>query len=167
LVSPQSTPGLAPRYPGETNTLHLVRQDRSRKEYQALFAGTLYEVIRHALAKQITIARGLVETLQLSLFTPEFRDAQAAVLQGPIGKGEAVIEERKQAELARAEGRLAIEAWKDEVNAVRSSVYAELLKLAAKTKRKRAWAESFFPRTSSRSAGEASDELEVETEAEG
>lgn len=148
------------------NTLHLVRQDRSRKEYQALFSDTIYDVVRHALAKQITIARKMLDTLKLSLFTPEFRDGQHAVLQGRIGKGEAVLDERKQAELTRAEARLTIEGWKDEVNAIRSYVYAELIKIAASNKRKRAWAESFFPRTSSRKTREDEPEVEVEAEPE-
>jgi hypothetical protein len=133
------------------NTLHLVRQDRTRKEYTTLFPGALTGLIRHALAKQIIAGREFITRLGLSVFETVFRDTQVGLLEPKIAKGEAVLEERKNAEFDRVEGRIDIETWKEEVNAVRMSVYAELLKLAAKTKRKRSWVESFFPSTSARS----------------
>jgi hypothetical protein len=148
------------------NTLHLVRQDRGRKEYTTLFPGALTALIRHALANQIIAAREFIQRLGLSLFEPSFRDAQVAMLEPKIAKGEAVLEERRDAEIDRVEGRIEIETWKEEANAVRMSVYAGLLEIAAKTKRKRSWAETFFPTTSARSTrddGEAEgDEVEIE-----
>lgn len=147
-----------------SNTLHLVRQDRSRKEYQTLFPGALTALIRHALVKQIGAANEVIQKLGLSLFEPAFREAQVALIKPMIEKGEAVLDERKDAELGRVEGRLEIDAWKEEVNAVRMSVYAQLLTLAAKNKHKRSWAESFFPKASARSSRDETgvDDVEVE-----
>jgi hypothetical protein len=144
-----------------SNTLHLVRQDRSRKEYQTLFPGALTALIRHALAKQIAAALAVIQKLGLSLFEPAFREAQVAVIKPLIDKGEAVLDERKDAELGRVEGRLEIETWKEEANAVRMSVYAQLLTVASGTKRKRSWAEGFFPTTSARSSRDDADADEV------
>ena len=38
-----------------------------------------------------------------------------------------------------------VEEWKDGVNALRLTTYAELLKIAAEKGYSRAWADSFFP----------------------
>ncbi|MFO7563054.1 MAG: hypothetical protein R6X02_10465 [Enhygromyxa sp.] len=143
----------------QANTLHLVRQDRSRKEYKTLFPAALTGLIRHALARQVVVAHEFVERLGLSLFDAEFRKAQVTLLDPQIARGEAVLVERKEAELGRVEARIEIETWKEEVNAVRMSVYAQLLTIAAKHKRKRAWAETFFPKNSNRGARGA-DEAE-------
>lgn len=140
-----------------SNTLHLVRQDRGRKEYQTLFPGALTAHIRHALARQVEVTRDTLQTLGLSLFDASFRAAQEALLEPRLEQGEVVLAERKDAQLGRAEGRLDIEGWKEEVNAVRLSVYSELLALAVSTRRKRSWAESFFPKASARSSRGTSD----------
>jgi hypothetical protein len=142
------------------NTLHLVRQDRSQREYTTAFPGALTGLIRHALAKQIVAARELVERLGLSVYAADFRDAQVALITPMITKGEVVIDERRDAELGRVEGRIELETWKEDANAVRMSVYAQLLGIASKSKRKRSWAESFFPASTSRSKSDDSDELD-------
>jgi hypothetical protein len=43
---------------------------------------------------------------------------------------------------------------------VRLSIYAQLLGIASKSRRKRSWAESFFPTTSPRSSRGEDDEVE-------
>lgn len=141
-----------------------VKQDRSRKEYTTLFPKALRALIRHALAKQVVVAHETVQKLGLSLFEPAFKAVQVALLEPVIAKGEAVLEERKHAELDRVEGRIEIETWKQDVNAVRTSVYAELITLATKLGHKRAWADAFFPAATTRSTsdGDVDDEVEVD-----
>jgi hypothetical protein len=126
-------------------TLHLVGQNRKMPAFTALFTTHIGEVVRHALGRQVEIARDLLDKLSLPHYTPEFRAAQAAALEPLIARGAAVLEEQRAATLARAAGRLDVRAWKDEANAVRLSVYASLLAIAAQTGRNKAWAEAFFP----------------------
>ncbi len=125
-------------------TLHLVGQNRKMPAFSALFSTHIGEVVRHALGRQVEIARDLLGKLSLSHYTPEFRAAQAAVLEPLIARGAAVLEEQRQAELARTSGRIDVRAWKDEANAVRLSIYASLLGIVAQTGRNKAWAEAFF-----------------------
>jgi hypothetical protein len=54
----------------------------------------------------------------------------------------------------RVEGRLDIRTWKEEANAARLTVYGQLLTMAAKNGRGKAWAEGFFPRVSAVAAEE-------------
>lgn len=147
-----------------SNTLHLTRQDRSAKHYRSLFPNALAAHIRHALARQVEVTRETRAQLQLSLYEQEFRAEQEALLDPALEAGEGALEERKSAEFARVEGRMAVDAWKEEVNAVRLSVYAQLLTLAAKARRKRSWANSFFPTPPRRSSARAFEELEQQDE---
>jgi hypothetical protein len=80
-----------------------------------LFPGALTELIRHALAKQVVVARETVEKLGSSLFEPAFRAVQVTLLGPVIAKGESVLDERKAAELDRVEGRLEIYRITDDI----------------------------------------------------
>lgn len=138
-------------------TLHLVGQNRKLPAFTTLFSTNIGVVVRHALGRQVEIARAMLDRLTLPHYTPEFRAAQTAALEPLVARGAAVLEEQRVAELARTAGRIEVRAWKDEVNAVRTSVYASLLTLATQTGRSKAWAESFFPRKTTpanRNAGE-------------
>lgn len=109
------------------------------------------DCVRHALKRQVEVARDLLDKLSLSLYPPEFRTAQVAALEPLVTQGAAVIEAQRKAELARAGGRLDVRAWKEGANAVRLSIYAALLGMAAQNGRGKAWAEAFFKKNSSAS----------------
>jgi hypothetical protein len=96
-------------------------------------------------------------------YSAEFRATHEAALAPLVARGVEVLEEQRQAELTRVGGRLEVRAWKEEANAVRLSIYASLLSLAAQTGRGKAWAEAFFPR---KNAAAADGGEEAETEAE-
>lgn len=134
-------------------TLHLVGQNRKHPAFTNLFSTNIGDVVRHALGRQVEIARDLLDKLTLSHYSEEFRASQTTALQPLVARGAEVLEERRQAELARATGRIDVRAWKDEANAVRLSVYASLLTLAAQTGRGKPWAATFF-RPKYESAGE-------------
>jgi hypothetical protein len=144
------------------DTLHMVRQNRQHPAFTALFSTHIGAVVRHALKRQIEVAQDLVTKLALPHYTPEFRSGQVARLQPLIARGAAVIEEQRQAELARAGGRIDVRQWKQEANAVRLSVYAALLALAAQHGRGRAWAEAFFKQKSAASERYEGDEPPVD-----
>ena len=128
-----------------SGALHLVGQDRKRAEFTTLFSTHIGDVVRHALGRQIKVAEKLILTLTMKLYPDAFRGLHAGVLQPLIDKGQAVLEEQRKAEIGRVEGRLDVKAWKEEVNALRLSVYSQLLGIAATTSSKKAWAEAFFP----------------------
>jgi hypothetical protein len=140
------------------DTLHLVQQDRRHPSFTALFNTSIGVVVRHALKRQVEVARDLIDKLSLPHYTPEFRAAQVARLQPLIASGAQVLEEQRQAELARAGGRIDVRTWKQEANAVRLSVYASLLALAAQNRRGKAWAEAFFkPKSDARERDEGDE----------
>lgn len=141
-----------------SSTLHLVKQDRQARAFTNLFATNIAAMVRHALKRQVEVARDLVDKLSLPLYPPEFRTEQVAALEPLVTQGAAVIEEQRQAELARAGGRLDVRAWKEEANAVRLSIYAALLGMAAQNGRGKAWAEAFFKKYSSASERDDGDE---------
>lgn len=141
-----------------SSTLHLVGQNRKHPAFTALFSTHIGDVVRHALGRQVEIARDLLGKLTLPHYSEEFRAAQTAALQPLVARGAEVLEERRQSELARTTGRLDVRAWKEEANAVRLSVYAALLSLAAQTGRSKAWAGAFFQSKSASPAGDAGDD---------
>jgi hypothetical protein len=112
------------------DTLFETRQNRQDPMFKALFSGHIGEVVRHALA--------------LNLFSDDFRAKQRARFAPLIARGREVLGLRRGAYLRRAEVRLTLKEWKEEVNAVRLSVYGELVGLAAQKKRPRSFAEAFF-----------------------
>ena len=126
------------------DTLFETRQNRQDPMFKALFSGHIGEVVRHALGRQVELAETLVETLGLNLFSEEFRAKQRARFAPLIARGREVLGLRRGAYLRRAEVRLTLKEWKEEVNAVRLSVYGELVGLAAQKKRPRSFAEAFF-----------------------
>jgi hypothetical protein len=127
-----------------SGTLHLVGQNRKRVEFTTLFSTHIGAVVRHALKRQVEVARDLLDKLLLPHYPEEFRTAQVAALRPLITRGAQVLEEQRQAELARVNGRIDLRTWKEEANAVRLSVYAALLALAAQTGRGKQWPEVFF-----------------------
>jgi hypothetical protein len=127
-----------------SDTLHLVGQNRKRVEFTTLFSTHIGAVVRHALKRQVEVARGLLDKLLLPHYPEEFRSAQILALQPLIARGAQVLEEQRQAELARVSGRIDLRTWKEEANAVRLSVYASLLSVAAQNGRGKQWAEAFF-----------------------
>jgi hypothetical protein len=138
-----------------SDTLHLVKQNRKRPEFTTLFSTHIGAVVRHALKRQVEVARDLLDKLQLPQYSEEFRSAQTQALQPLITRGTEVLEQQRQTELARVGGRIDVRTWKEDVNAVRLSIYASLLELAAKNGRGKPWAEVFF-----RQKGAASDDEE-------
>jgi hypothetical protein len=129
-----------------SSTLHLVNQSRKHPAFTSLFSTHIGAVVRHALKRQVEVARELIDKLALPHYTPEFRAAQTAALQPLIERGAEVLEAQRQAELARTTGRIDVRAWKEEANAVRLSVYGSLIALAAQNGRSKAWPEAFFQR---------------------
>ncbi len=142
--------------------LAFVEQNRKRQEFTTLFSSHIGEYVRHALRKQIDVARDLADKLALKLYPDELRTPQVKALNAVIKRGNAVLDEVRKAETGRVEGRIDIRTWKEEANAARLTVYGQLLTLAAKSGRGKAWAEGFFPRASVAIADEGEEEgLEV------
>jgi hypothetical protein len=114
------------------------------------------------LKRQVEVATKLVENLGLKIYTDEFRAAHLGSLETLIASGNGVLGQIRTAALGRAEARLDIRAWKENVNALRLANYGELLAIAAKSGRSKDWAEAFFLNTKS-SATDGDDELDDES----
>jgi|GEM_PF-5494804 len=126
-----------------SDTLSEVTQDREHPIFKALFESDIAATIRFALARQLTTALTIVENLALSLI-PAALKSHVDTLKKLIEAGQVVLKGRSTAAFERTESNLASGAWKDDVNAVRLSTYGALLGVAAKTRRSKVWAESFF-----------------------
>ncbi len=140
--------------------LSLVEQNRQRQEFTTLFPSHIGNVVRHALRKQIDVARDLVQRLALKLYGDDLRVPQTKALNAVIKRGTAVLEEVNKAEIDRVAGRIDIRAWKDEANAARLHAYGQLLAIGAKSGRGKQWAEGFFPRVSAVVADEGGEDLD-------
>jgi hypothetical protein len=141
-----------------SDTLSEVTQDREDPIFKALFSSDIGATVRFALARQLTVAQQLVTNLSLSIIPPALK-SHIAKLEQLIAAGQAVLQQRKTAAFGRTEANLGTLAWKDDVNAVRLTAYGALLGIAAKTRRPKTWAESFFMSSSS-----ATDAIELEVE---
>lgn len=139
-------------------TLHLVGQNRKHPAFTTLFSTHIGEVVRHALGRQVEIARDLLDKLSLPHYSDEFRALQTVALRPLVTRGAEILEERRQSELARTAGRIDVQTWKEEANAVRLSIYASLLSLAAQTGRTKAWADVFFQQKSARPSADTDDD---------
>jgi len=135
-------------------TLFLVKQNRSAVEFTTLFASHIGDIIKYALKRQIEVAKVVAEKLGMNIYSPSFRDEQTAALEPHITHGETVVDEQRKAAIARAETRLEIQAWKQNVNSLCTGVEGDLLKIASQTKRGKDWVASFFLRASSASVDE-------------
>jgi hypothetical protein len=128
----------------QSTSLFEVRQDRSAPSYKALFKEAISQIVRHALKRQVEVGQRLLENLGLSV-VPEQVRAKGPALKTALDQGRAVLDERRTAEVGRAEARITIAEWKEESNALRLAVYSQLLALAAKERLGRSWPEGFFP----------------------
>jgi len=149
------------------NALHLVGQDRKRREFVTLFAGSIGKLIRYALKRQLELAAELVGNRALPLFEQAFRDTQIGLLQPLIDKGKTVLESRRTAEHERLSARIEIQDWKQEASSVQLAVYGELLAIAAATGRSKSWADVFFPTRATRAAADEIEEAALEAAAGG
>lgn len=135
----------------QSGLLHEVRQDRKDRRYTTLFKQGLSHVIRHALANQVNELERLVKQLALPIYTDAFRERWTTRFHVLIAYGREVLDQREAAETGRMHNRLKIDDWKNEANAIRLSVYAELLAIAARERKPKSWARTFFPAAQTRS----------------
>jgi hypothetical protein len=131
-----------------SDVLSLVGQNRKRPEFTTLFPSHIGDIIRHALRKQIDVAADIADKLALKIYPDNLRATHTKALNTLVKRGKAVLDEVRKAENARVEGRIDLRTWKEEANAARLTIYGQLLAMAAKSGRGKAWAEGFFPRTS-------------------
>jgi hypothetical protein len=124
--------------------LHATRQDHTAPAYVTLFPDGLSWLLRHGLEQQVALAAGIVDRLGLRLYDEAFRAAHVPALEAAIAAGREALEARRRAETRRESARLEVQAWKEEANALRLGVFSELLAVAARERRGRAWAEAFF-----------------------
>lgn len=143
-----------------SGVLNHVGQNRKDPAFTTLFTTHIGDVVRHALKKQVEVAVEMTDKLGLKIYPEELRATHTKAIGTSVKRGKAVLEEVRKAENTRMEGRLDIRTWKEEANALRLTIYAQLLALAAKSGRGKPWAEGFFPRSPSTSE-EADDSVEA------
>lgn len=110
------------------DSVQLAQGNKQATSHTTLFATDIGNTVKHALARQVEVATGIFDKLVLALFPPEFREKHQNRLGGLIDIGRAALARRREANIERAGVRLTITEWKEEANAVRLSVYAELIK---------------------------------------
>lgn len=78
----------------------------------------------------------------------------AAQLDAAVNAALAALDARAKAKGARQVVANDIDEWKEGINALRTTTYAELLKIAAAKKYPKSWADSFFPQARGGAIGE-------------
>lgn len=138
-------------------------QDRKARPYVSIFTEAPHRLTRFSLRRQVTVIVDLEQRLQLSVVPEDLRARHAPALAAAREHAQALLEERRAAELQRTEARIRINDAKEDTNALRLQVYSQLLALAAQHRHTRSWADTFF-RKSRRAAEPEDNEPEVEVQ---
>jgi hypothetical protein len=144
-----------------SNALDEVTQDRKAPFFVLLFPEHIGNLVRHALAAQVAVVEGFIGRLASSLVPEAYRTRWQVRLNTALEAGKAALGVRRQAAFAQAETRLTVQGWKEEANALRRTVWADLLKLGANRRDGKEWSEQFFlRRTTKRKAEEGETEMD-------
>ena len=140
-----------------SNALDEVTQDRKAPFFVLLFPDHISNLVRHAIERQVAVVEGVVGKLASSLVPEAYRARWLGRLTAAVEVGKAALIGRREAAFARSETRLTVQGWKEEANALRLSVWTELVKLGPNTREAKDWAEQFFLRKATRSRGETTE----------
>lgn len=124
-----------------SDALALTEQKRDVPWFGNLFFGTLVELIRPALTRQIAIAEDLLERLGDPGVPASLRQSHEAALKSAIDNGKAADVKRKELRRQQRLLRVREAELKQKVNQVRTTVYGKLLHVAGG----KAEAEKLFP----------------------
>lgn len=136
------------------NVLAETGGDRKASFFRRFFSAAPSQLVRQPLRKQCdnTLNIMVAELDKLdkkhplrSFTTPLTTMAKAALT---------ALDARTKVKAARSISANDVDEWKEGVNTLRLSTYAELLKLAAEKSYGRAWADSFFPSESTAGGAE-------------
>lgn len=118
-----------------------------------LFGGiTPGQFVRRGLRVQCETTRDVILPELGRLDAGHMLKPYAPELDASVNGALAALDARARAKGARQVVANEIEEWKEGVNALRVTTYAELLKIAATRKYPKSWAESFFRQVSSASS---------------
>ena len=128
-----------------TDVLAEAGGDRKSAFFRRFFSVAPSQFVRQPLRKQCETTLNVViaelDKLDpkhaLRAFAPPLSSLAKAALKA--------LDARNKAKGERTTGSNDVDEWKEGVNALRLTTYAELLKIAADKGYSRAWAESFFP----------------------
>ena len=132
----------------QSTMLHEVNQNRRSKSYKILFSDDIGSMTKYALKRQLEVTKELVSKFELPGIPDSIRTEHKHNLEEAILRGEKALKTREEAQINRLEQKIKMDEWKDNVNAIRLSVYSMLLQIASKTNRKASWANSFFAKVS-------------------
>jgi hypothetical protein len=121
-----------------------ANQDRKSTLFRRIFPVAPSELIRWGFLEQLNQTRNVI----LPELTKLPATAKARAFLEPLTAlataGTEALQRRLEVWGAKSSVRLDVEEWKRGANALRTTVYAELLKLGAANGYTRAWADSFF-----------------------
>jgi hypothetical protein len=119
--------------------------DRKGTFFRRFFSVAPSQFVRQSLRKQCerTLHVMLVELEKLEPKHP--LRVHAAPLEGFAKAALAALDARSKVKAERGIAANDVDEWKEGVNALRLTTYAELLKIAAEKGYGRAWADAFFP----------------------
>lgn len=132
--------------------LYIEKGNRKSARFRQYFKGPVATIVRLGLKSQLDVVRPFVALLakEAEKVLKDHGKTLATILK----KGDAAVEERATAATDRANHRARhILSFVDDVNAMRTSMHAELTLFAAKKRLPRDYADRFFRRTSRTSKG--------------
>jgi hypothetical protein len=119
-------------------------QDRANPSFRQLFPKAPSQLIRWNLRKQCEHTLHVIVPLLAKLDAASLLKPFAVVLEGRAQAVLTALDARTKAKAALSSVSVEVEEWKDGVNRLRLSTYAELLKVAAEKKYPRSFADAFF-----------------------
>ncbi len=125
-----------------------AKMDRKSTLFRRFFPTAPSEFVRGNLRKQCEATRDriLAELGKLDAASP--LRTHDAPLRAAMEATLAAIDARAKARADRASVASDVTDWKDGINKLRTSTYAQLLKLSTESSHTKAWVEAFFPTTS-------------------
>lgn len=133
-----------------------AKQDRKSTLFRRFFPTTPSDFMRGNLRNQCEVTRDriLAELGKLDASSP--LRAHEAPLAAAVTATLTAIDARAKARAERASVASDVSDWKDGINKLRTSTFAELLRLSTERSHSKAWVEAFFP-----SVRDAKDEVQI------
>jgi hypothetical protein len=134
-----------------------AKQDRKSPLFRRFFTVTPSEFIRWGFRDQLDATRNTILVELRKLAEGNRLRSYIEPMTNLVTQGAGALERRNTVWAERSGVSLATEDFKRGVNALRTTTYAELLKIAAANGYSRSWADSFFRKPSSTTEEAAED----------
>lgn len=121
-----------------------VKKNRKDERYTKLIKVNESVFVRYNFSAKKEEVMRMKSVLKQTIYDDAFRDRVLVILDRILSEVEGAMAAELDAEEKRAQHRVDVKKWKDQANAVRLHVYAELIQIGGDDAK--SWARGFFPK---------------------